>query len=307
MTLELGSFLTTDGLKLPSLLYAPDKPTQRAAVWLHGMGDNGIFYRPERVNALGEALTKRGIALFAFNNRGAHNTKRLKYADKALPEEERGYLAGTYYERIADSSHDINGAAANLADKGYHELYLIGHSTGANKICLYQAKAGKNPFRKYVLAGGGDDTGLFFQTLGPKKFWAALKYAAEAVTNGDGLKVMPKYSGMYPFSAQATWDILSPDGDYNIFPFYEYTQERLGEKPLFAEYRSIDRPTLVINGEADEYMTTAGSATAALDILMKQTSNQMLKQTDFMLVHDADHSFIGLESEFADKVGEWLA
>jgi predicted esterase len=61
MTLELGSFLTTDGLKLPSLLYAPDKPTQRAAVWLHGMGDNGIFYRPERINALGEALTKRGI------------------------------------------------------------------------------------------------------------------------------------------------------------------------------------------------------------------------------------------------------
>jgi len=307
MTLELASFLTTDNLTLPALLYQPDKTTKRAAIWLHGMGDNGIFYRPERINALGKALTKQGIALLGFNNRGAHHAKRLSIADETLPEDDRGYQAGTYYERIADSVYDIDGAVNYLKYRGFAEFYLLGHSTGANKVCVYHAKSQKSPFSKYVLAGAGDDTGLFFASLGAKKFWAALSYAAEAVTSGDGLKIMPKYSGMHPFSAQATWDILNPDGDYNTFPFYEYTDERLGTKPLFTEYKSIDRPTLVIYGEEDEYTSTAGGAADARDILLEQTSNQMLKQIDFMLVPEADHSFHGHESEFAQRVAEWLA
>jgi pimeloyl-ACP methyl ester carboxylesterase len=306
MTLQLGSFLTTDNLSLPALLYQPDQKTKRAAVWLHGMGDNGVFYKPDRINALGDALTRRGVAFLAFNNRGAHNSKRLSIADESLPEEDRGYQAGTNYERIIDAVHDIDGAAKYLGQQGFTELYLLGHSTGANKICVYHVTSKSNPFSKYVLAGPGDDTGIFFSSLGPKKFWHALKYAAEAVTDGDGSKTMPKYTGMYPFSAQSAWDILNPDGDYNTFPFYEYAHERLGKKELFSEYKSIDRPTLVICGEADELMATAGGAEAALDILMKQASNQMLKKTDFMLIHDADHSFSDHEQEFADKVAEWL-
>jgi pimeloyl-ACP methyl ester carboxylesterase len=307
VTLELSAFPTTDNLSLPALLYQPPKPTARAAIWLHGMGDNGVFYRPERINTLGEALTGQGIALLAFNNRGAHNAKRLAIADETLPEEDRGYQAGTHYELIGDCVHDIDGAVNYLQTKGFHELYLIGHSSGANKICVYNAQATKNPFQKYVLAGGGDDTGLLFTSLGSKKFWQALRYAADAVTGGHELKIMPKHSGMHPFSAQAAWGILNPDGDYNTFPFYEYTHERLGTKPLFAEFQALDRPTLVIYGEKDEYTATAGDTNGARNILMKHTSNQMLKQMDFMLVPDADHSFHGQEAEFAQRVAEWLA
>jgi pimeloyl-ACP methyl ester carboxylesterase len=307
MTLELSSFVTTDNLSLPALLYRPDKPTKKAAIWLHGMGDSGVFYRPERVNQLGRALTAQGIALFAFNNRGAHNSKRLSIIDETLPEEDRSYQAGTFYEKIADSVFDIDGAAKYLVDLGFNELHLIGHSTGANKICVYHAKSRQNPFSKYILAGAGDDVGLFFTSLGSKKFWQALSYAAQAVTKGDGLKTMPKYTGMHPFSTQAAWDILNPDGDYNTFPFYEYSHERLGKKSFFKEYKQLDLPTLVIYGEEDEFMATAGSAALALDTLIKETSNQMLKKTDFMLIKGADHSFHGYEKEFAEKVAGWLA
>lgn len=304
--LEFVSLESTDKLKLPGLLYRPKSPTKKVAVWLHGMGDSGVFYDPELVNALGEALADNGIALLAFNNRGAHNSKSLRIADKTLPEEDQRYQGGTHYERIADCVKDINGAVSFLEKRGFSEFYLLGHSTGANKICAYHARQPHNKFTKYVLAGPGDDVGLFFLELGPKRFWQALKYAAKMVDQ-DPLHIMPKYTGMYPFSAQAAWDILNPDGDYNTFPYYEYLNERLGSKPLFDEYRKIDKKTLIIVGEADEFAETAGDANGMLDILMKHTSNSRLKQTDFVSVAEADHSFHDHEADFAKKVSDWLA
>ncbi|HET7059842.1 MAG TPA: alpha/beta hydrolase [Candidatus Saccharimonadales bacterium] len=306
LSLSFVSLLATDKIKLPGLLYQPDSKTRKAAVWLHGMGDNGAFYNPERINTLGEALAKNDVALLAFNNRGAHNRKGLHIADETLPEEDQHFLGGTHYELIADCVKDIDGAAEFLKDQGFSELYLMGHSTGANKICAYHVRAKKNPFKKYVLAGPGDDVGLFFTDLGEKRYWQALKYAAAKTDQGDPLHTMPKYTGMYPFSAQSAHDILDPDGAYNTCPYYEASRERLGKKPLFDEYRKIDKPTLVIFGQDDEFMGELG-AEGALKLLMKHTSNAQLKQADFMTVAGADHGFHDHEQEFAEKVRDWLA
>jgi len=305
MNLSLVSLAATDKVKLPGLLYGPDRPTKKVAVWLHGMGSS-VFYSTTFTNALGKALTDKKIALLTFNNRGAYNSKSLRIADETLPEADGRLEGGSHFELISDCVKDIDGAVNFLQAQNYSELYLLGHSTGANKICAYHVRAASNPFSKYVLAGPGDDSGLYFQALGPKRFWRALKYAAQAVSNGDPLHIMPKYSGMHPFSAQSARDIMNPDGAYNTFPFYEYTNERLGKKPLFEEYRSIDKPTLVIIGEQDEYAYTAGSASQALKIFLKHTSNAMLKQVDFQLVPGADHSFHDTETVFARQVSDWL-
>lgn len=304
--LEFVSFLSSDRLKLPGLLYQPSRQTKKAAVWLHGMGDNGVFYKPELINALGEALADKGIALLAFNNRGAHNSKNLKIVDESLPEEDQRYQGGTHYELITDCVKDIDGAVEFLKERGFSELYLLGHSSGATKVCVYHVRVKQNPFKKYVLAGPGDDVGLYFKALGAKRFWQALKYAAKKA-NSDPLHLMPKYTGMYPFSVQAAWDIMNPDGAYNTFPYYECVFERLGSKPPFDEYQKLDRETLVIIGQADEYAHTAGDAEAALNLFMEHTSNAQLKHTDFVTVPDADHSFHDHEAEFAAKVSDWLA
>lgn len=306
MRLELVSLLSTDSIELPGLLYQPDKDTKKVAVLLHGMGDNAVFYKPKAINILAEALTEKGIALLAFNNRGAHLSKKLKIADESLSEEDRSHQGGMYYERIADCVKDIDGAAIFLKEQGFSTFYLIGLSTGANKICAYHIRAKHNPFNKYVLAGPGDDTGLFFTELGEQKFWKALQYAAK-FSKTDPLKTMPKYTGMYPFSAQSAWDILNPDGDYNTFPFYEATHGRIGKKRLFDEYRQIDVPTLVIWGKEDEYTEPFGGAAKTLKLLMEQTSNAMLKKTDFALIPDASHNFRGAETVLAKQVADWLA
>lgn len=307
MNLELLTILATDKVQLTSLLYTPDQPTKKAAVWLHGMGDSGVFYNPPRTNALGKALTSRGISFLALNNRGAHNVKSLRIADENLPEEDRSFQGGTYYELINDCVHDIEGAIRFLEQKDYDEFYLLGHSTGANKICVYHLTAKKNKFSKYVLAGPGDDSGIFHTELGEEKFWQAIKQAKQAIKSGQPLKIMPTNSGMYPFSAQSTLDILDPDGPYNTFPFYEASTRRLGKKPLFKEFRSIDKPLLIIFGEDDEYAFTAGNATKALDILKKNTNPAITAKSSYKLISGADHSFHGTEDEFAKTTADWLA
>jgi pimeloyl-ACP methyl ester carboxylesterase len=306
MSLELVTLLASDKVALPGLLYTSPQKTVKAAIWLHGMGENGVFYKPTLMNTLGTALTERDIAFLAFNNRGANLKKTLNRADETLPEEDRRYQSGTHYELITDCIKDIDGAIDFLKQKGFHELYLLGHSTGAVKVCVYDNLVKRSAFKKYVLAGPGDDTGLWFSYLGERKFWKAINYAAKAVSQGDPQHIMPKYSGMHPFSAQSAWDILNPDGHYNVFPFYEATIQRLSTKPLFEEYRGINTPTLVIIGEQDQTADTFGGTAKVLDIMMAQTPNSMLKQTDFMHVAEANHSFHGTEAAFSQKVGDWL-
>jgi pimeloyl-ACP methyl ester carboxylesterase len=305
--LQLVRFTSSDTLLLPGLLYTPEQPTDEVALWLHGMGDNGIFYSPLLVNALGHSLTAHNIALFAFNNRGAHNMKILKIDDKSLPEDERSYLGGTYYEKIADCVYDINGAVAYLKTRGFSKFSLMGHSTGANKICAYHMRVKQNPFRKYLLAGPGDDSGLLYIELGEKKFWKALALAKKFLAVNQPMHIMPKVSGMHPFSAQAAADILDPDGPYNTFPFYEATKKRLGHKPLFQEFKKIDRQTLIIFGQEDEYtLTTAGGANSALRILREKMPKVTQAKSEFKLIEQSDHSFHGAETEFAETVTAWL-
>jgi len=305
MNLSFVSFPATDNVMLPGLLYEPEKPTKKVTIWLHGMGDNGIFYKSKIMNELGKAHTDKGIAFLAFNNRGAHSSKRLKLADDTLPEEDRSYQGGTYYEVIADAPKDINGAVTSLKDHGYNEFYLAGISSGANKICNYDATADDTHFKKYILASPGDDTGLFFKDLGEKRYWKASQHAAKLVSTGKPLDIMPKYTGMHPFSAQSSWDILNPNGDYNTFPFYEETNQRLGDKPLFNEYANIKTPTLVIIGQEDEYTAQNGTQ-EAIDIFLKHTPSQMIKKNGFQLVPGAGHSFTNYEEGFADRITDWL-
>lgn len=307
MRLSFVSLLATDKVRLPALLYEPPRPTKKVVIWLHGMGDNGTFYKPQFINPLGEALTKRGIALLAMNNRGAHNSKNLKLTDASLPEEDRRYPGGTHYELITDCVHDINGAVEFLAQKKFSIFYLLGHSTGANKICAYHVRTTHNPFSKYVLAGPGDDIGTTFTRLGGQKFYAAINYAKQALKHNKPLNIMPRYSGMYPFSAQSALDILDPDGAYNTFPFFEASSRRLGKKPLFKEYKALDKPLLVIFGEQDEYTHTVGGSAQALELMRSATNPKVIAHSDFCLIAEADHGFWGAEETFAKNVSDWLS
>ncbi|PJE61830.1 hypothetical protein COU87_02580, partial [Candidatus Roizmanbacteria bacterium CG10_big_fil_rev_8_21_14_0_10_39_12] len=248
---QLVHFLSTDNLELPGLLYKPQTPSKKIALYLHGCGSASIFYS-KKTEIFAQELISKNIAFFPFNNRGAHYIKKLK---KILPEgEEDRVTCGTSYELIKDCIHDIDGAVSYLRTLGYEIFYLFGESTGANKIVVYDYYAKDNPFTKYALIAGGDDTGLYYNQLGKTKFFQALQKSKGEIMKGNGMKLVPKYISEYPFSYQSLYDVLNPDGDYNIFPFYEYVHNlNLSKKELFCEFNKINKQTLVVYGSDDEY------------------------------------------------------
>jgi pimeloyl-ACP methyl ester carboxylesterase len=278
---ELVKFSATDGVELPGLLYEPDRRTRRAALWLHGTGGASIF-ESNRTNPIAREFTSRGIAYLPFNNRGAGLVRWLRGTKRPT----RGGMA---YERIRDCMRDIDGAAKFLRSRGYRELYLIGHSTGANKIAVYDHYRRRNPFRKYVLLAGGDDTGMIYRKR-------TLQRARTMIKSKRGDELAPPTVTSMMISWRSLFDMMNPDGDYNVFPFLEAERGiRLGRKPHFRYIHGIRKPSLYVYGEFDEY-------SPKWDILAKHIG----PNAEMVVMKDANHGFGGRDAELGTLIAEWL-
>ena len=283
---RLLTFEATDRVVLHGLLYEPERRTRRAAVWLHGTGGASVF-DTSRTNRLARELVSRGIAFFPFNNRGAHVLKRLRKGETRIE-------AGSAHEVLRECVFDINGAARELRRRGYRELYLIGHSTGANKIAVYDHYTKRKAFKKYVFLAGGDDTGLLYDQLGRRRFESLLRRARERRGSHE-------MSPMPMLSWRALYDVINPNGDYNVFPFLEVMRGvRLSRRPRFRYIRAVRKPSLAIYGENDEFCY--GDVPRCAAILAENAGANF----EIVVMADADHGFSGREAELGTMIAEWL-
>ncbi len=303
---------TEDELELPGLLYEPDLGSNKAIIYLHGNGGGSAFYSIEKMNGFAKAFTDIGYSFLAFNNRGAYQYHTLKKVEtletqnsKQSGEVRKEYVkAGTAFEVIKECVLDIDASLECLKSLGYLEFILMGHSTGANKICVYDHYKPENIFSKYIILSGGDDTGMYFTSLGGWKFSQLLKKSRSMVEKGRGNEFAPwKYMNNI-YSYKGIFDILNPDGDYNCFPYNEYIDPKLklSTRELFDYFKRITKPTLVIYGEFDEYLPFTGIE--ALEILKKQIDNK--SHFTFELIEGADHGFEKKEEKLAEFIIQML-
>jgi pimeloyl-ACP methyl ester carboxylesterase len=296
---ELVSFRSSDKLRLPGLLYESRQPTGDAAIYLHGNGDASVFYS-ERTNVVATALTRRGIAWLPFNNRGAHMLKRFTRVRNG---EEESVTIGMAHELIADCIHDIDGAAAFLRRRGFRRIFLIGHSTGANKICVYNAARPRNRFAGFILLAGGDDTGLYYDSLGPRGFERVLTRARLAVEAGRGRELVPPSVTPFVISWASLYDTMNPDGDYNVFPFLEVLRGLgLSTVPLFRHLRTLRKPTLVVYGSEDEFCFD--DVEGCVDVFRDAVRDR--DNFDFRMIEGVNHSFDGKHGELGALMADWM-
>lgn len=289
-------FSTSDGLMLPGLLYEA-KGSKKAVIYLHGNGSSSVFYDEKEHTDLSEQLNKKSISLLKFNNRGAHIIKRLNVS-KGTKVERLPY--GCAFEIIKECVLDIDGAVKYLQGLGYKELYLMGASTGANKICVYNHYKSQNIFNKFVMICGGDDTGIYYSLLGDKKFWKLLYESKEKIAKRKGEDLIKSLLPDEIFSYKGFYDIANPDGDYNCFPFLEALgKAKLSKKPLFRYFKEIKKPSLLVYGQQDEFAW--GDVPKVVDILKK-----IQPKFDYEIIKDADHGFTGKNKELAEIVTSWI-
>ncbi|HYC90737.1 MAG TPA: alpha/beta hydrolase [Thermoanaerobaculia bacterium] len=284
---RLLRFEATDGAPLSGLLFEPRRASSRVALFLHGSGGASVF-TSRRTNLLAEVFTKAGLAFFPFDNRGSHLVRRLG-----------GGFGGSGHEKIRDCVFDIDGALRELRARGYRDVTLIGHSTGANKVAVYDSVKPRNRVQRYVLLAGGDDTGLLYAQLGPRRFAAAL---AKARTLQRSSELVPSALSPLPMSWRAFYDMANPNGDYNVFPFLEVMRGiRLSRRPRFRHIRAIRKPSLYLYGEHDEYCH--GDVPRCVSIL----SEVVGPKAELAIMADADHGFGGRERELAELIVRWVS
>jgi pimeloyl-ACP methyl ester carboxylesterase len=285
---RLVRFEATDGVPLAGVLYEPKRPSASVAVFLHGTGGASVF-ESKRTNALARTFTRAGVSFFSFNNRGAHLVRRLGKT-----------LGGMAYERIRDCVFDIDGALRELRRRGLRDVTLIGHSTGANKVAVYDALRPRNRVKRYVLLAGGDDTGMLYQQLGARRFAAALERARRMIHERRGAELVPAALSSLPMSWRSFYDMANPNGDYNVFPFLEVLRGvRLSRRPRFRHLRGIRKPALVLYGANDEYMF--GDVSGCVAIL----ADVAPRNFELAVMADADHGFGGREEELAAVIVAW--
>ncbi|MCI0532815.1 alpha/beta hydrolase [bacterium] len=294
---EFVEIKTKDGLALPGLYYTEGK-SKAVAIFLHGNGSSSVFYDGEDNLKTASILAEKGIASLYFNNRGAHIIKKI-YAGHGRARKKKRF--GMAYEQIKECVEDIDGALAFARKCGIKTTYLVGESTGANKICVYNYYKPKNSVSAYALLAGGDDVGIYYNLLGPKKFHSLLSLARKRIKEKRGEEIMPEMLPDNIFSYQGFYDIGNPDGDYNTFPFYEVINNvKLSKKPLWRHLKSIKKPALVVYGDRDEYAW--GDVPRIVNILKKENPAPR-----YEIIRGADHGFHGKEKNLAHLLAFWFA
>lgn len=294
---KLVQIKTEDELVLPGLFYEV-RGGKKVAIRLHGNGSTSVFYDDDLREEQANALNRKGISFMPFNNRGAHYIKKLHHRSGKSEVYSRFGMA---YEKIKDCTKDIDAAIKFLEKLGYKEFYLIGESTGANKICVYHYYKPKNKVSKYILISGVDDVGIYYKQLGKEKFHKLLKESkSKALGKGKG-KLIEEILPDEIFSYQAFYDTINPDGDYNVFPTLEVSSSiKLSKKPLFRHFNSLNKPTLVIHGEKDEH--NFGKTKELVNAMRK-----LKPEFDYRIIKDADHAILNNQKEVARIISKWLA
>ena len=212
--------------------------------------------------------------------------------------------AGVWYEKIVDCVYDIDWIVEYLKNLWYERFFLMGKSTGANKICVYhellQQQERKTPFAGYILLSGWDDVGLWYEDMDLELFQEVLSNAQKALQEKRGEeRPIIRRCFLEDFSYQSAHDILNPDGPYNCFPFFEAFRERLWKKKLFEAFSWLDIPTLVFYGEHDEYIRFPMDEVIAV---LKSANSSAHYQT----IPGADHGFEGYEKILVEEIVSWI-
>lgn len=260
-----------------------------AIIFVHGLGSNAFAHHDYMV-----PLATRDTAVLYFSNRGhdgVAGVKRIKQSAK------RGYVyeqAGVAHEVFTDCVDDIEGAI-NLALRwGARRVYLVGHSTGCQKIAWYlgQRRKRSRVNGAVLLCPISDYAGARHEN--ERKRRKAEAAARALVRRKKPHQLLPADLWRGPIDAQRFLSLYAPDSKEEIF---SYAQPGKIPRTL----RKLDVPLLVIFAGNDEYRDRDTHEIAAWF-----RGNLRSHQAKIEIVPGARHSFNGQETRVASSVGRWV-
>lgn len=294
----LDTYTTKDGFEFSLVYFAPEKvASDDVVIYIHGNGSANALKDVRKTNAMAARFAENNIDFIIANNRGSNYIEQHKQKKGDL---EAKVFTGMAYEKISDSQYDIDGILQYAIYKGYKNIYLLGASTGANKIAVYDKYAVAKPkeLRGYVFAAGGDDIGLRRKLLGDK-LNNSLEVIRKYVEEGKAGELVDTsiYPTKHPLSYGSLLEMLEESSDYNVFNYHA----AVAGKTAFETLKQIKHPSLFIYGSNDD--TTYVAVDTAVGLLENELS---VKSNDFSVIEGADHNFKGYDSILVDEIVRWI-
>ncbi len=254
---------------LDGVFYTPDGAIKNAAMYCHG---NQMNFYVCAARFLAPYITSLGYAFMPFNRRGHDSVSTFDSRD----------CVGGAYQTVAEGIQDNNLAAEYLADRGFPEPIVIGHSNGGvlatehvarhpetRALILLSAHAGGNRLtnptsaRSYTI---NDNTG------------EQIKEAEALVAAGRPRELMLIPAWWWVISARTFLDRLTNAPD------------------LVANAGKIKCPVLFIRGDqepetnypAERFKRNCGAS------------------CEVSIIPKCDHFYVGAEDRVAKVVTDWL-
>jgi acetyl esterase/lipase len=271
---------TRDGVWLDGVAAEPARRRSVALIWVPGLGSVFSSGQP-LIQELSSRLTASGVGYFKFNTRGH---------DVVAGRGRR--LAGAAFERFGQSVEDIRAMIALARRCGYARVVLAGHSTGANKVLHYTARARDRRVAAIALLGPISDIAGEMKRIGGPALRRRVA-TAERIARRDPLGLVPRAWGFW--SARRYVSLYKPGQAEDVFPYY-----RPGAR--WPALRSVRVPVAVIIGGRDEYLDRGPRE------LIGAFERNAARSAAFTgaVVAGAQHGFQKREAEVAEVLVGWL-
>jgi pimeloyl-ACP methyl ester carboxylesterase len=276
---ELVYTTTEDGLLLEGVVVHPHGVAVQplSFVWIHG---NAARFYDYAYVAICRALAGAGYPCVSGNTRGHDIAAFVWRGADARPRPWRGVQdmpigGGSGWERLEDAPLDVAAwvqLAAGLAEGG---VVVCGHSSGAQRVVLYQAARQDSRVRSLALAS--PDLHSFMPP-------GELEAAQQLVADGRALEVVPAQP-FAPFYRQSAASVVN--------------RATVLARLLASEVGAIRCPVLAFFGEREP------GASNVLDNLVGRELTGA--QVETRTVPEADHVYSGSESQVASMLAEWAA
>jgi pimeloyl-ACP methyl ester carboxylesterase len=270
MRTELVS-IPTDTVALDGAYYTPEPGAVRGGVLL--MHGNTMNFYTGAPRFLPPYLTALGYACLAYNRRG-HDI--LSIRDSREPE-------GAAFQTAAEGMADNDFAARFIADRGFTEPIVIGHSNGGMLAAQFAADHPETRALALLSAHGGgvDSVPLGCQAghLAQDRLRDTVAEAERLVAEGRGRALLLLPGWWYVLSAESFLDRV------------RNTPDTLAAAPR------ITCPSLYIRGDQEDPIVYPAEA----------FSDRTPGPCRVVILDRCDHFYTGREDAVAHTVVEWLS
>lgn len=285
---------TEDNVYLEGLIYNENRKTDSIVISVHGMATSCI---KDRDNIIADKLKKLDIDYLIFNNRG-HDL--VSYAKKEVNGKRKNIICGTAYEEISDSYFDIKAILNYVLEKGYTNVYILGHSLGCTKtIYTYNKLLKNNEIEilnniKGIILLSLVDIPMTLKAFLQNNFNNMINFAEEQIKNGNTEMIMPKKAFIHPISVKTFLRYAKNSEDIDFARFSD-------SKYNYPELNNIKKPLFMRWGNERELILQEPQKLC--DILKNKLNNENI---DIGYIDGANHSYRGKEIQLAEEIFEFM-